>query len=68
MSASVNEIERALKLVENQKRASKAYYERHKEAIKLKSTTYWQTHKDDINERRRARYALDHPPPGPELR
>ena len=56
------EIERALKLVESQRRASKSYYERNKNAIKAKSTQYWEHHKDTINERRRARYAVAHPP------
>jgi len=40
--------------------------------IKQKSTLYWEEHKDLINERRRQRYALTHPPPPaqqqPELR
>jgi hypothetical protein len=63
------QVERALRLLENQRRASKAYYERHKEDIKQKTTLYWETHKDLINERRRQRYALTHPPPAqPELR
>ena len=56
------EIERALRLVESQRRASKSYYERNKDAIKAKSTEYWESHKDAINERRRARYAVAHPP------
>ena len=57
------EIERALRLVESQRRASKSYYERNKDAIKAKSTEYWGHHKDAINERRRARYAVAHPRP-----
>jgi hypothetical protein len=62
--ANQKEIERALRLVENQRRASKAYYERHKEDIKRKSTEYWKTHKQIINERRRLRYALARAPAG----
>lgn len=61
-SATPKEIERALRLVENQRKASRAYYERHKDDIKKKSTEYWGAHKADINTRRRARYALAHPP------
>ena len=55
------EIERALKLVESQRRASKTYYERNKAVIKAKSTEYWESHKDAINARRRERYAVAHP-------
>ena len=61
--ATPKDIQRALRLLENQRRASKAYYERHKEDIKQKSTLYWELHKEAINERRRQRYALTHPPP-----
>jgi len=60
--ATAKEVERALKLLHNQRKASKNYYERHKEDIKRKSTQYWEEHKDLINERRRLRYALSHPP------
>jgi len=71
-NATQKDIERALRLLDCQRRASKAYYERHKENIKQKSTLYWEEHKDLINERRRQRYALTHPPPPaqqqPELR
>ena len=68
-TTSPQEIQRALRLLESQRRASKAYYERHKEDIKQKSTLYWELHKEAINERRRQRYALAHPPPAqPELR
>ena len=56
------EVQRALRLVESQRRASRAYYLRHKEDIKQKSTAYWEEHKELINERRRARYAMAHPP------
>ena len=62
-NATQKDIERALRLLDCQRRASKAYYERHKENIKLKSTQYWEEHKDLINERRRQRYALTHPSP-----
>ena len=57
-----------MRLVENQRRASKAYYERHKEAIKQKSTHYWETHKNSINEKRRHKYAQAHTqPPQPQV-
>ena len=55
---SAREIQRALRLVENQKRASRIYYQRHREEIQQKSLAYWEAHKEVINERRRARYAL----------
>lgn len=55
-------IARALRLLESQRRASHNYYERNKERIKEKSISYWKTHKNTINERRRAAYALAHPP------
>lgn len=69
-STSQKDIERALKLLDCQRRASKAYYERHKESIKQKTTQYWKEHKGLINERRRQRYALAHPSPAqqPELK
>jgi len=54
-------IKRALKLLEYQQRASRSYYERHKDAIKAKSSLYWQQNRDSINERRRERYRLAHP-------
>ena len=58
---SALEVQRALRLVESQRRASRAYYLRHKDGIKQKSTLYWEEHKELINERRRARYAMAHP-------
>ena len=63
MSTSEVEIQRALRLVESQRRASKAYYVRHRDAIRAKSADYWQTHKATINARRRAHYAQAHPTP-----
>jgi hypothetical protein len=54
---TAREIERALRLLENQRRASRAYYIRHKDDIKTKSLNYWEQHKEAINERRRERYA-----------
>lgn len=56
-------IKRALKLLEYQQRASRSYYARHKDAIKAKSSLYWQQNRDAINERRRERYRLSHPAP-----
>lgn len=58
---STLEVQRALRLVESQRRASRAYYLRHKDDIKQKSTLYWEEHKELINQRRRARYAMAHP-------
>jgi hypothetical protein len=60
---SAKEIQRALRLLESQRRASRAYYLRHKEDIKQKSTNYWEHRREQINERRRAAYALSHPKP-----
>ena len=60
---SAKKVQRALKLLESQRRASRAYYLRHKEDIKQKSTSYWEQHREHINERRRAAYALAHPKP-----
>ena len=57
------EIQRALRLVESQRRASRNYYMRHKEEIKQKSVAYWEAHKTAINERRRKKYAVNHPAP-----
>ena len=54
-------IQRALKLLEGQRRASRAYYMRHKGEIKERSTAYWNSHRDLINARRRQRYELYHP-------
>lgn len=54
-------IKRALKLLEYQQRASRSYYERHKDAIKAKSSHYWQQNRETINERRREKYRLTHP-------
>ena len=55
-------IERALRLLHNQRKASKTYYERHKEEIKSKTMAYWEHNRDAINLRRRQRYAATHPP------
>jgi hypothetical protein len=49
-------IQRALKLLESQRRASKKYYVNNKDAIKAKSVAYWETHREAINEKRRIRY------------
>ena len=54
-------VQRALKLLEYQQRASRSYYARNKEAIKAKSIQYWESNRDAINERRRQRYRLNHP-------
>jgi hypothetical protein len=63
-------INRALRLLEYQRRASRNYYDRNKEAIKARSVAYWEQNRDAINERRRQRYHLRHQAPeqNPELR
>ena len=50
-------IQRALKLLESHKKASKRYYEAHASEIKSRVKQYWEANKDAINERRRERYA-----------
>jgi hypothetical protein len=54
-------VQRALRLLSSQVKASRTYYERNKEAIKAKSVAYWETHRELINEKRRDRYAAAHP-------
>lgn len=56
-------VQRALRLLEYQRKASKSYYARNKDAIKAKSIQYWESNRDAINERRRQRYRLTHPKP-----
>ena len=56
-------IARALRLLESQKRASKSYYLRNKEAIKEKSLNYWRDNRDAINEKRRLAYAVNNAKP-----
>ena len=60
-------IQRALRLLEGQRRASRAYYQRHKQEIKERSTAYWKLHKDAINARRRERYELIQAAPPPKI-
>jgi hypothetical protein len=62
MDTTTTEVKRALRLLQSQRRASKTYYERHKEEIKSKTMTYWELNRDAINLRRRQRYAETHPP------
>ena len=61
-------IQRALKLLECQRRASRNYYAKNKDAIKAKSVTYWENHREAINARRRLRYQETHAKEKPELR
>lgn len=51
----------ALKLLMTQRKAARAYYQRNTEAMKARSAAYWNTHRDEINQKRRERYALTHP-------
>ena len=62
MESTSIEVKRALRLLHNQRKASKTYYERHKEEIKSKTMAYWELNRDAINLRRRQRYAETHPP------
>ncbi len=59
-------IERALRLLEGQRRASRAYYLRHRDAIRERSTEYWKANRELINARRRERYEQLHPQPQPQ--
>ena len=52
---------RALRLLASQTRASRRYYEAHKDAIKERSVQYWEAHRDAINAKRRERYEAKHP-------
>jgi|LauGreSBDMM110SN_4_FD.fasta_scaffold171180_3 hypothetical protein len=65
-TASPATIQRALKLLEYQQRASKSYYARNKESIKAKSIQYWENNREAINARRRERYRKKNPIPPPE--
>jgi hypothetical protein len=65
METTTIEVQRALRLLQSQRKASKTYYERHKEEIKSKTMAYWELNRDVINERRRERYAATHPPKVP---
>ena len=56
-------IQRALKLLEGQRRASRAYYLRHRDEIRERSTEYWKANREVINARRRERYEQLHLPP-----
>ena len=66
MEASAAEVQRAMRLLQAQRKASKSYYERHKEEIKLKSLTYWQLNRQVINDKRRQRYAAAKEAQAPE--
>jgi hypothetical protein len=56
-------IQRALRLLEGQRRASRAYYLRHRDEIRERSTEYWKANRELINARRRERYEQLHSPP-----
>lgn len=51
----------ALKLLMTQRRAARAYYQRNTDAMKARSAAYWSSHREEINQRRRERYAVSHP-------
>jgi hypothetical protein len=54
-------VARALRLLRCQQRASRRYYESHKEAIKERSSQYWEQNREAINARRRERYEATKP-------
>ena len=56
-------IQRALKLLEGQRKASRAYYLKHRDEIRERSTEYWKANREVINARRRERYEQQHSPP-----
>jgi hypothetical protein len=49
-------IARALRLLESQRQAARAYYARNRDAIKARTARYWDVHRDQLNARRRQRY------------
>lgn len=55
-------IQRALKLLEGQRKASRAYYLKHRDEIRERSTEYWKANREVINARRRERYEQLHAP------
>lgn len=48
-------VQRALRYLEIQTKANKAYYLRNRDRIRERSLAYWQAHKEDLNQKRRAR-------------
>ncbi len=54
-------VARALRLLANQRAASKRYYAANRNAINERSKAYWEAHRQQINERRRERYEALHP-------
>jgi len=42
-------VARALRLLATQQKASRNYYERHRERIRQRSAAYWEQHKDALN-------------------
>lgn len=55
---STETINRALRVLENQRKASQAYYARHIDAVKSRNANYWIAHREAINARRRMRYHM----------
>jgi hypothetical protein len=49
-------ITRALRLLENQRKAARAYYLRNRDTIKARTARYWEEHREELNQRRRQRY------------
>jgi hypothetical protein len=47
-------IARALRLLESQRQAARAYYARNRDAIKARTARYWDVHRDQLNARRTA--------------
>ena len=60
---SAKTITTALKLLMSQRKAARAYYGRNADAMKARSAAYWEAHREEINRRRRERYAAAHPRP-----
>jgi len=56
-NASPDTVRRALRLLESSRKSARDYYKRNAEAIKRRSAGYWSLHREELNEKRRARYA-----------
>ena len=49
-------LQKARRMIENQRRANRTYYEKNKDLVKQRSSAYWENHREAINARRRDRY------------
>lgn len=54
---SADTVRKALRLLESSRKSAREYYKRNAEAIKRRSAGYWSIHRQELNEKRRLRYA-----------